>query len=240
MYATVKGNAQNILIDILVFQFVGNGGIIGKKYGDSYMDKREIYKKRMLALKADARDKFSAKRFVERHLQADGSVKIDVNIPEGMQIFDEMAPTDAPQLNSEIFRYIDDQAHFVPVEYDITVNFVGKTFDKARQKQIDELLHEHYNLQVTDKIKNIRSNRGLGIFLLVFGVIALAAYFFLALTDNNIVFHEVISIVGTFSVWEAVDCWLINGHYGKVELNNALQMALVKVAFAENAANVAA
>lgn len=92
-------------------------------------------------------------------------------------------------------------------------------------------MHDHYNLQVYDKLDDIRRNRALGIFLLVFGALALALYFVMTLAIKQEVFLEIMSIVGTFAVWEAVDCWLIQGHERKVDLNNALQMALAKVKF---------
>lgn len=195
------------------------------------MNKRDVYKNRMELLKADIKDKYSNKKFVEQRLQPDGSVKIDVNLPEESELFDPMAPEKYNQLNPEILQYIDNQTYFVPAQYNITVNFVGRELSASQQKRVEEALHDHYNMQVYDKLDDIKSNRALGIFLMIFGVVALAAYFFITMFAENVVFHEVVSIVGTFAIWEAVDCWLINGHHTKVELNNALQMAMLKVTF---------
>lgn len=195
------------------------------------MNKRDVYKNRMELLKADIKDKYSNKKFVEQRLQPDGSVKIDVNLPEELELFDPMAPEKYNQLNPEILQYIDNQTYFVPAQYNITVNFVGRELSASQQKRVEEALHDHYNMQVYDKLDDIKSNRALGIFLMIFGVVALAAYFFITMFAENVVFHEVVSIVGTFAIWEAVDCWLINGHHTKVELNNALQMAMLKVKF---------
>lgn len=195
------------------------------------MNKRDVYKNRMELLKADIKDKYSNKKFVEQRLQPDGSVKIDVNLPEELELFDPMAPEKYNQLNPEILQYIDNQTYFVPAQYNITVNFVGRELSASQQKRVEEALHDHYNMQVYDKLDDIKSNRALGIFLMIFGVVALAAYFFITMFAENVVFHEVVSIVGTFAIWEAVDCWLINGHHTKVELNNALQMAMLKVTF---------
>lgn len=196
------------------------------------MNKREVFNNRMNALKNELNGKYSNKRFVEQRLQPDNTVKIEVNIPVGMDLFDPMAPEGSGQLNPEILRYIDEQAYFVPTEYDLAVNFVGDVPNSEIQEQVETALHDHYNMQVYDKLDDVRNNRRLGIFLLVFGILALAAYFFVAKFAENLIFHEVISIVGTFAVWEAVDCWLINGHHAKTELHNALQMATIKVTFA--------
>ena len=195
------------------------------------MTKKEVFKERMNALKKDTNGKYSNGRFVEERLQEDGRVRIDVNVPDETELFDSLAPEGSGKLNPNVIRYIDEQAYFVPAEYDLTVNFVGREVSPQQQKQIENALHDHYNMQVYDKLDDIKNNRRLGIFLMVFGVLALAAYFFITLFAKNPVFEEVVSIVGTFSIWEAVDCWLINGHHTKVELNNALQMALIKITF---------
>lgn len=201
------------------------------------MNKREVYKKRMALLKNDLSSKYTNQRFVQHRLQADGTVLIDVVLPSETELFDPMAPAEYGKLNPEIYNYIDEQAYFVPSEYNITVRFSGRKLSAQQQKQVDAAIHEHYNLQVYDKVDDIRRNRRLGIFLLVFGAIALAAYFFLTLYYNQDVFLEIVSIVGTFSVWEAVDCWLIQGHERKVELNNALQMATLKTEFVSPSAD---
>lgn len=195
------------------------------------MGKRDVEKRRITSLKENFDKKYSNKRFVERRLQSDGTVQIDVVLPEDFNVEAPLAPSAYGLLNSEIYNYIDEQVYFVPSEYDIKVNFTGKQIPTEEQIQISESLHDHYNLQVYDKLDDIRRNRLLGIFLLAFGALALALYFFLRLSNNNLLVLEIISIVGTFSVWESVDCWLINGHERKIELNNALQMALTKVLF---------
>lgn len=203
------------------------------------MNKRQVYKKRIASVYKNRSDAYSNSSFVKDRLQSDGTVKIDVELPTDFPLFDPLAPTKYGIVNPEIFRYVDDQVYFVPAEYDITVNFVGREFSPQEQKQIDKAVHDHYNLQVYDKLDDIKRNRRLGIFLLIFGVLALALYFVLTFRSDNPITLELISIVGTFSVWEAVDCWLIQGFERRQELNNALQTAQIKVTFgeAENNAN---
>lgn len=197
------------------------------------MNKRQVFKERLMALKKDIHGKYSDKRYVEQRLQPDNTVKIDVNIPDDLELFDPLAPDEYAQLNPEILRYIEDQAYFVPAEYDLTINFVGKSLPQDKRTRLENALHDHYNMQVYDKLDDIKNNRRLGIFLLAFGAIALGVYFFMTLFEKNLLFNEIVSIVGTFSVWEAVDCWLIGGHHTKTELRNAMQMALLKVTFTE-------
>ncbi len=194
------------------------------------MNKKETYKKRMSLLKSDL-NKFSNEQFVRDRLLPNGKVQIDIVLPPDLELFHPLAPNSYKVLNPEIYNYIDEQVYFVPSEYDICLHFVGRELTAEQQKQIDLAVHKHYNLQVYDKLDDIRRNRLLGIFLLIFGVIALALYFFLQIRNKNLLMLEVVSIVGTFSVWEAVDCWLIQGHERRTALHNALQMAVAEITF---------
>ncbi len=195
------------------------------------MKKKEVYKERMAALKQNATKKYTNERFLEKRKEEDHKVKIEVVLPQDFELFDPLAPTKYGMLNPEIYRYIEEQVYFVPSEYDIVIHFSGKKLLPNEQDLVRKALQDHYNLQVYDKLDDIRRNRLLGIFLLIFGSIALALYFFMTLRNHNFVLLEIISIVGTFSVWESVNCWLIQGHERRVDLHNALQMALVQVSF---------
>ena len=193
------------------------------------MKKREIYKQRMEILKQDIKNKYTNNKFLKKRLKEDGTIKIDVVLPDDFPIFDPLAPADYEIINEDIYNYIDKQIYFVPSEYDITINFIGKDLSNDEQQLIKKALQDHYNLQVYDKLDDIRRNRILGIFLLIFGSLALALYFFMTLSNNNLIILEIVSIVGTF--WEAVNCWLIQGFERRQDLHNSLQMALVKVTF---------
>ena len=91
------------------------------------MNKREVLKERMTALKNGATEKYSNKHFVEQRLMPDNTVRIDVMLPPETEIFDPLSPVGYGKLNPEIYAYIDEQAYFIPAEYDITVRFAGRT-----------------------------------------------------------------------------------------------------------------
>lgn len=195
------------------------------------MKKKEIYKKRLASLKQDLTKKYSNNNFLKERLDKDNNVQLDIVLPDDYPIYEELAPQKYAMINKDIYQYIDDQIYFIPSEYDVIVNFANGNFPIDEQEKIKKAIEEHYNLQVYDKIDDIKRNRLLGIFLLIFGIGALAIYFFMNLWYNNLIMLEIISIVGTFSIWEAVDCWLIQGHERRVNLHNALQMAHIKVTF---------
>ena len=195
------------------------------------MKKKEIYKKRLAALKQDIKKKYTNKKFIEERSGDQFTTVIDVLLPEDFNIFNQLSPAKYGMLNPDIYQYIDEQVYFIPSEYDIVINFTGREFSSDEKDQITKAVEKHYNLQVYDKIDDIYRNRLLGIFLLIFGIVALAIYFLMNFRNKNLIMIEIVSIVGTFSIWEAVDCWLIQGHERRVNLRNALQMAHLSVTF---------
>ena len=71
------------------------------------------------------------------------------------------------------------------------------------------MLQRHYMYLVHDKTEDLRINRLKTICLALFGTLLLAIYFAIEMTASRPVFVEVVSIAGCFSIWEAVDTWLL-------------------------------
>lgn len=63
------------------------------------------------------------------------------------------------------------------------------------------------------------------------GTLLLAIYFAIEMTASRPVFVEVVSIAGCFSIWEAVDTWLLERKKLKVDYLCAVQAVLCEVVF---------
>ncbi|UPA29089.1 hypothetical protein L0P85_10765 [Terrisporobacter glycolicus] len=80
-----------------------------------------------------------------------------------------------------------------------------------------------------EKRINLRINTIKIISLTVIGMLLLSLYFILEIKSNNPVFMEFLSIAGTFSLWEAVDFYLLERRGLKIERLNAGQVALSQI-----------
>ncbi len=91
----------------------------------------------------------------------------------------------------------------------ITLCFTGRQLTEAEQNTIRRLIAEHYFGQMQDLAWDQRSNRHKMWGLLGFGIALITVYFLLAVNFDNLVLLEILSIIGSFSVWEAADCFLL-------------------------------
>ena len=69
------------------------------------------------------------------------------------------------------------------------------------------------------------------LFLALFGAAVLAVYLVLALTGKNVLFTEILSIVGSFSLWEAADALLLERPHLRREYKNNEQNLKQKIEF---------
>ncbi len=70
-------------------------------------------------------------------------------------------------------------------------------------------LMEHYTVALHDKVWDLRSNNIQLVVLTALGVVLLSVYLLCALYLDNALFIEILSILGSFALWEAADRFLI-------------------------------
>lgn len=167
------------------------------------------------------------------YLCADGMAQIDVNLYEGVNLFNPLSFGKQRDLNSDIYELIDAKLYTIPLKYPIRICFHGSVPDPQIQIEIRKAIQEHYMFLFRDKKEDLRINLLKTIGMTIFGVILLAIYFTLELTSPNPVFMEFLSIAGWVAAWEAVDSWLLQRKALRIEYMNAGQAALSEVSFAE-------
>lgn len=167
--------------------------------------------------------------FFHEYINEDNRIQIDINIYKEFDIFDPLSMGKQKDLNKEIYDFIDEKIHMIPYKYEICICFHNSNLAKKEEKEIKSILEEHYYLILQEKRINLRINTIKIISLTVIGMLLLSLYFILEIKSNNPVFMEFLSIAGTFSLWEAVDFYLLERRELKIERLNAGQVALSQI-----------
>lgn len=151
-----------------------------------------------------------------------GRAVVDVNAKNKEELFNPLSLGGSRDLADEVYDYIDAQANVIPAEVPLVVRFHG-SFDEKEQKDIKTLMQRHYTLKsfdiMWDKAANLKKMAG----LIIFGVLVLAAYFYISFATKNVMFAEILSIIGSFSLWEAADAFLLERPRLKRERKNIEQ-----------------
>ncbi len=173
----------------------------------------------------------SSEAVAAEYLCPDGKAQIDVALHEGMELFDPLSVGRQRDMNVEIYDYIDRKLYAIPTLYEIRVCFHGELPKDTSEEEIRAMFTEHYAFMFRDKEADLRINSLKMIGLTLCGIVFLALYFALELSNLKPLFMEFLSIMGTFALWEAVDCWLLERKALKMERLYTGQAVLSEVVF---------
>lgn len=159
-------------------------------------------------------------RYVEAMRDKEGYAVVDVEPKEG-ELYHPLCTRENRDLSVEVYEFIDEQASIVPAEIPLKVRFHGN-FSEQEQEDIRLMMRRHYTRKSYDVSWDEAANLKKMIALSIFGVAILTVYFIVALT-SQVLFAEILSIVGSFSLWEAADAFLLERPHLRRERKNIEQ-----------------
>ena len=156
----------------------------------------------------------------------DGRVVIHVNADE---LYDPLSMGSLRQLNGDIFDYVEGNtailAPLIPIR--VVLHGVG---EKDRQG-VPELFRRHYKYRVQDQLWEKRANRLRMLYMTLIGVVFVAAYLLFAVRREDNVFLEILSVIGSFALCEAVGCFLIERISINRDMYKAAQYMTAEIVF---------
>lgn len=191
------------------------------------------YRKTNLKIKSYSKMMPSMKEYIKsEHLDNDNCAVIYVNIDDGFELFNKLSVKNQLTLNDEIFNYIESKAKHISIEYEVKINFIGK-FNDDNKEIIKELVKENYYLDFQEKKREYKFLKLKTIGLTIFGLIILSLYFRIKYINSRAIFSEILSIVGTFSLWEAANSYLVESRYLKSDIRKIGRMAISEIIFSK-------
>lgn len=154
------------------------------------------------------REKEELLRYVERIRDSEGNAVVDVNLGDGVTVYDPLSLKGEKDLNGEIYDYIEAQTNVIPSIIPLRIRFHGD-IPAEEQEEIKKIVQRHYVMKSFDLSWDLVANFRKMLLLTILGVVLLAVYLYLALTGKNAFMTEILSIVGSFSLWEAADALLL-------------------------------
>ncbi len=165
-----------------------------------------------------------------RHIRdEDGNAVIDINLSRET-LYDPLSLKGDKDLSGDIYDYIAAQTNVIPAHIPLRIRMHGDLSEGDRA-EIPAIMHRHYTMKSFDIAWDLMANLRKMIFLALFGAAVLAIYLVLALTGKNVLFTEILSVVGSFSLWEAVDALLLERPHLRREYKNNEQNLNQKIEF---------
>ena len=130
--------------------------------------------------------------------------EIHVNVPE---LYNPHSIYGAKKLDEGIFDYAESCTDNLPRNAQLRI--ILHNVPEEDQEAVPDLYREHYKAALRNKMKEKRRNRNKMISMIVIGLAFLSLYLYLAVSMENAVFLEVLSVIGSFALWEATNSFLI-------------------------------
>lgn len=169
-------------------------------------------------------------RALKNNFNDNGRARIDVDLTDA-ELYAPMSRGRLRRLNDEIFEHIEYTANLLPSLVPLRVVFYGVEPDSQEQARVRELYVRHYRVAMQDKLRDRRRNTGKMIYMILVGVVFLAIYLILALNSEDNIFLEILSIIGSFSLWEAANCFLLERRDIQRELMAVAQFLTAEIVF---------
>lgn len=134
-------------------------------------------------------------------------------------------------LNHELLEYIENVVYYIPYRYSIVLKISGVTFSEEEKIEVVKLLSNHFGLHVHDKKVDIKFNTHKAIILFALGLLILYISYLLSGIDSIKFITDVISIAGTFAIWELVNTLWLERNSLKIARLNAGQLACSTIEF---------
>ncbi len=174
----------------------------------------------------------SMEQYIEKEYLDDyNNAVIRINAYDGIEWFDMLSIGNQATLNQDIYDFIDRKAYYIPIRYPIIIQFENVQLSVKEQIYITSLIKEHYNLILKDKRIDLLFNFITILSLFVLGTVLLIIYFTINTAKVGDIFSEILSIVASFSLWEAVDYFLLERNNISKERLNAGQLTISEVRF---------
>lgn len=180
--------------------------------------------------KTRKREKLELLQYIERICDENGNAVVDIDLSQDVTLYDPLSMKGEKDLNGEIYDYIEAQTNVIPAQVPLRLRLHG-SFSGEEQTRIRECIHRHYTMKSFDISWDLVANFRRMLLLAIFGAAVLAVYLFLALTGRNAFFTEVLSIIGSFSMWEAADAFLLERPHLRREFRNNEQSLNQSVEF---------
>lgn len=149
----------------------------------------------------------------KRHLHKDeqGRYIARMNVKDDGEFLSAFSVSEAPVISSDVAEYIETVTRMFPLKSDITLRITSSCIDENEKIIYEKAIHEYYLQKYVENHVEVRKNRIVSLFMIIAGVIVLAAA--IALDQLGFLIRsEVIDIFAWVLLWEAADILLLENN----------------------------
>ena len=176
------------------------------------------------------KENYDSKLYVNRHYIKDEKAVIPIHIHDIGELYISY-DLQRQIFNPDMISYIEDIAYYIPYDYSIVLEFSGISFTEEEKAQLMENVTDQFGMKTHDMDVELNYNTKKAMKLFLIGSIVLAISFIIQTMNYTVYISEILSIIGTFSIWEFVNTIWFERKEKIIDKMNAGQLSACTVAF---------
>ena len=176
------------------------------------------------------KENFDSKLYMNQHYIKDEKAIIPIHITNLEELYisyDQKKQV----LRPELISYIEEIAYYVPYDISIVLAFSGYSFTQEVKVKLMENITNQFGMKTHDMEVELNYNTKKAMKLFFIGSIVLAISFMIRALHYMTYISEILSIIGTFSIWEFVNTIWFERKEKRVNKLNAGQLSVCTVTF---------
>lgn len=179
------------------------------------------------------KEKYDSKLYINRHYIKDEKAVIPIHIHNIGELYISY-DLQRQIFNPDMISYIEDIAYYIPYDYSIVLEFSGISFTEEEKAQLMENVTDQFGMKTHDMDVELNYNTKKAMKLFLIGSIVLAISFIIQTMNYTAYISEILSIIGTFSIWEFVNTIWFERKEKIINKMNAGQLSACTVAFKDD------
>lgn len=176
------------------------------------------------------KENYDSKLYINRHYIKDEKAVIPIHIHDIGELYVSY-DLQRQIFNPDMISYIEDIAYYIPYDYSIVLEFSGISFTEEEKEQLMENVTDQFGMKTHDMDVELNYNTKKAMKLFLIGSIVLAISFIIQTMNYTAYISEILSIIGTFSIWEFVNTIWFERKEKIIDKMNAGQLSACTVAF---------
>ena len=168
-----------------------------------------------------------SERIMEEYMEDDKGV-IHVNVQD---LYNPLSMGKFRSMDDAIFDYIEECANILPALVPLKIVFHGA--DQDAREEIPVMYKRHYHLDMQDHFWDQRENNARIMYMTILGLVLIVLYLVLAISESGTLFLEILSIIGSFALCDAVGCFLIQRRMVHEEMLDTAQFLTAELEFSD-------
>ena len=162
-------------------------------------------------------------------LTNDGNADIFLKIDNKNELFDSKTVGNQIDLKKDIYNYIENKSSMLKSDIQLQLKIVSMELNVHDIEQVKHIINEHYAIELYKAQRKYRRYKAKAVKHIFVGILFIICYALIVLNTESKFFSEIFGFLFSFSLWHAIETYLVNMKDIKYKREEITQKLLMNV-----------